>query len=76
MQLIDVNVITMHKINTPWTKQVQTTCYRYGQKICGSFKCAGASSNETTIGMYQPSGATIFGRGCIVGMINKVGVTK
>eukprot|EP00957_Ditylum_brightwellii_P172748 13151018-Ditylum_brightwellii.AAC.1 len=76
MQLLDVDIFAMPKISTPWTKQVQTTCYHYEHKICGSFKCAGTSSDETMIGIYQPGGVTIFGRGRIVGRINKVGSAK
>eukprot|EP00957_Ditylum_brightwellii_P164825 12548974-Ditylum_brightwellii.AAC.1 len=62
----------MPEINTPWKKQVQATCHWYGEKICGTFKCVGTSSNKTTIGMYQLGGVAIFGRGHIVERIKKV----
>eukprot|EP00957_Ditylum_brightwellii_P026515 2006195-Ditylum_brightwellii.AAC.1 len=62
MKLLDIDVLAMPEINTPWTKQVQATCHRYGKKICGPFKCAGTPSDETMIRMYQPGGAAIFGQ--------------
>eukprot|EP00957_Ditylum_brightwellii_P091094 6935219-Ditylum_brightwellii.AAC.1 len=48
MQLIDANILAMPKMNTPWTKQVQTICYQYGHKICGSFKYVEMSRDVPT----------------------------
>eukprot|EP00957_Ditylum_brightwellii_P012767 965315-Ditylum_brightwellii.AAC.1 len=73
MDYLDIDVLAMLEINTPWTKEVQKRCHIYGRKILGTFRKVGVSSNKILSGLYQPGGVAIFCKGRITGRINKMG---
>eukprot|EP00957_Ditylum_brightwellii_P023503 1773400-Ditylum_brightwellii.AAC.1 len=56
MEYLDINVLAIPEINTPWTKEVQHRCHTYGRKILGTFRKVGSSSDEISTSLYQPGG--------------------
>eukprot|EP00957_Ditylum_brightwellii_P006518 493739-Ditylum_brightwellii.AAC.1 len=73
MDYLDIDVLAMPEINTPWTKEVQQRSHTYGRKMLGTFRKVGVSSNKTSSSLYQPRGVAMFCKGQITGRINKMG---
>eukprot|EP00957_Ditylum_brightwellii_P186592 14206559-Ditylum_brightwellii.AAC.1 len=73
MEYLDIDVLAVPEINTPWTKEVQQRCHTYGMKILGTFRKVGTSSDEILTSLYQPGGVAMFCKGHITGRINKMG---
>eukprot|EP00957_Ditylum_brightwellii_P131287 10013072-Ditylum_brightwellii.AAC.1 len=60
MEHLDIDVLAMPEINTPWTKEVQIKCHTYGCKILGIFRNVGSSSDRISQKLYQPGGVAMF----------------
>eukprot|EP00957_Ditylum_brightwellii_P106160 8098454-Ditylum_brightwellii.AAC.1 len=73
MEHLNIDILAMPEINTPWTKEVQIKCHTYGLKILGIFRNVGSSSDEILQKLYQPGGVAMFCKGNITGRINKMG---
>eukprot|EP00957_Ditylum_brightwellii_P059017 4476077-Ditylum_brightwellii.AAC.1 len=71
MQELQIDVMALPETQTPWSKQIYLQIQKYGQRICGLFKCIGTSSDEASVGMYKPGGVCILSQGNIVGRITK-----
>eukprot|EP00957_Ditylum_brightwellii_P015223 1147151-Ditylum_brightwellii.AAC.1 len=56
MDYLDIDMLAIPEINTPWTKEVQHRCHTYGQKILGTFRKVGSSSDKISPSLYQPGG--------------------
>eukprot|EP00957_Ditylum_brightwellii_P196042 14936616-Ditylum_brightwellii.AAC.1 len=56
MAHLDIGVLAIPEINTPWTKDVQLKCHTYGRKILGIYQNDGSSSDEISQRLYQPGG--------------------
>eukprot|EP00957_Ditylum_brightwellii_P080513 6124083-Ditylum_brightwellii.AAC.1 len=56
MEYLDIDVLAISEINTPWTKEVQQRCHTYRWKILGTFRKVGASSDKISTSLYQPGG--------------------
>eukprot|EP00957_Ditylum_brightwellii_P129355 9867508-Ditylum_brightwellii.AAC.1 len=74
MEELQIDVLVMPETNTPWNTQLKGEILSIGRKICRSFKCSGASSDNACVGKYQPGGVGLLARGNIVGRINKAEV--
>eukprot|EP00957_Ditylum_brightwellii_P132272 10086227-Ditylum_brightwellii.AAC.1 len=73
MEYLDIDVLAIPEINTPWTKEVQHRYHTYGWKILGTFRKVGSSSDKMSSSLYQPGGVAMFCKGQITGRINKMG---
>eukprot|EP00957_Ditylum_brightwellii_P189222 14402894-Ditylum_brightwellii.AAC.1 len=73
MAHLDIDVLAIPEINTPWTNEVQLKCHTYGQKILGIYQNVGSFSDKILQKLYQPGGVTMFCKGNIIGRINKMG---
>eukprot|EP00957_Ditylum_brightwellii_P163043 12415451-Ditylum_brightwellii.AAC.1 len=73
MHELQIDVMALPETQSPWSKQIYLQIQKYGQHICGSFKCIGTSSDEANVGMYKPGGVCLLSQGNIVGRVTKTG---